>query len=203
MTTLPEIGDLAPSFEVDTLRGHIHFPEYAAGNWCILFAHPANFTSAWAMFSAYIAMKERALDARNVKLVGLSNEALRTNHDWSDKARRFIGIYLKGPVIEDLDFRIAQMYGLASGRRPQAGLNRLALIIDPQGVIQLIINRPLPNIEDALTEIEKELDRLQGFSKASANTQPNELEVKEQPDVILGDFQPKIAYFPKKNLKLN
>jgi peroxiredoxin (alkyl hydroperoxide reductase subunit C) len=134
-------------------------------------------------------------------VLALSNEVLRPNNDWSDKARRFIGIRLKAPVIEDLDFRIARMYGLASGRRPQQGLERLALIIDPTGIVRLIIHRPLPNIEDALTEITRELDRLQGYPIAEPSL--DNTEVLEQPDRILGEYQPKIAYFPKKKLDLN
>ena len=36
-------------------------------------------------------------------MLGLSNEPIRHNL-WSDRARRYVGIYLKAPVIEDLDF---------------------------------------------------------------------------------------------------
>src|SRR5690349_5085110 len=107
---LPEVGDPAPAFEVQTSKGLVRFPGFSEGCWCIFFAHPANFTSAWAMFSAFLAMKERWLNERNTKVLALSNESLRPNNDWSDKARRFIGIYLKAPVIEDLDFSIARMY---------------------------------------------------------------------------------------------
>jgi peroxiredoxin (alkyl hydroperoxide reductase subunit C) len=196
---LPQVGDLAPTFEVHTSKGVVHFPDYSDGCWCIFFAHPANFTSAWTMFSAFLAMKERWLNERNTKVLALSNESLRPNNDWSDKARRFIGIYLKAPVIEDLDFRIAKMYGLASGRRPQQGCDRLAVIIDPEGIVRLIIHRPLPNIESALLDIERELDRLQG-KIVDENVAPTlELEeVSEQSDAQSLDYKTKPAHFPRK-----
>ncbi len=202
---LPEVGDSAPSFEVQTSKGVVKFPEYSQGCWCIFFAHPANFTSAWTMFSAFLAMKERWLHERNTKVLALSNESLRSNSDWSDKARRFIGIYLKAPVIEDLDFQLANVFGLASGRRPQQGCDRLALIIDPEGIIRLIIHRPLPNIESALLDIERELDRLQGKIVAENQAAPAlELaEVTEQSDAAGLRYKPKPAHFSKKKLSQN
>jgi peroxiredoxin 2/4 len=202
---LPEVGDPAPSFEVQTSKGLVKFPEYSHGCWCIFFAHPANFTSAWTMFSAFLAMKERWLNERNTKVLALSNESLRSNSDWSDKARRFIGIYLKAPVIEDLDFQIANVFGLASGRRPQQGCDRLALIIDPEGIIRMIIYRPLPNIESALLDIERELDRLQGKIVVENQVVP-ELEIEavvEQSDAEGLKYKPKPAHFPKKKLSQN
>lgn len=201
---LPQIGDFAPAFEVQTEKGLLQFPEYSQGCWCIFFAHPANFTSAWTMFSAFLAMKERWLNERNTKVLALTNETLRQNNQWADKARRFIGIYLRAPVIEDLDFHIAKLYGLASGRRPQQGCDRLALIIDPEGIVRLIIHRPLPNIESALLDIERELDRLQG--KVSENEADRQLEpygVEELSDAMGRLYKAEPAYFSKKKINPN
>jgi alkyl hydroperoxide reductase subunit AhpC len=197
LPNLPQIGDFAPSFEFETSKGPVHFPEYSAGCWCVFFAHPANFTSAWTMFSAFLAKKERWLNERNTKVLALSNEPIRQN-DWSDKARRFIGIYLKAPVLEDLDFRIAQLYGLASGRRPQLGCERLALVIDPEGIIRMIVNRPLPNIESALLDIESQLDHLQGLTnKPESLRVPEAIELS---DAIGQLYKPRPAYLHRKKL---
>ncbi len=200
---LPQIGDLAPAFEFESPRGVLRFPEYSAGCWCVFFAHPANFTSAWAMFSAFLAMKERWLNERNTRVLALSNEPIGQN-DWSDKARRFIGIYLKAPVVEDLDFRIASRYGLASGRRPQPGLDRLALIIDPEGIIRLIINRPLPNIETAILDIQTEFDRLLGNAPPKPPLLlPGYQETLERSDASDLPYKPKPAHFSRKKLHSN
>ncbi len=149
------------------------------------------------MFSAFLAKKERWLNERNTKVLALSNEPIRQN-DWSDKARRFIGIYLKAPVIEDLDFRIAKLYGLASGRRPQLGCERLALVIDPEGIVRMIVNRPLLNIEGALLDIESQLDHLQGLTN-----KPQPLDISEA--IELSDatgqlYKPRPAYLHRKKL---
>jgi alkyl hydroperoxide reductase subunit AhpC len=158
---LPIEGHLAPAFIAETQRGTIHFPDYAKGHWCIFFAHPANFTSAWMMFNTFMVLKERWFDAQNTKLIGLANEAVRQD-DWSDKVRRYIDIYLKAPLIEDPENRIARLYGLSIGRKLNARLNRVAFIIDPEGVIRLVIERPIDGIEFAIRKLQFELNRLQG-----------------------------------------
>lgn len=200
---LPEVGDIAPSFEVETAKGTVRFPEYSNGCWCVFFAHPANFTSCWAMFSAFLGKKERWLNDRNTKVLALCNEELPSDNEWSEKARRFIGIYMNAPVIEDLDFRIARMFGLASGRRPQPGLERLALIIDPEGIIRMIIDRPLPNIVESLDILALELDRLQGLSPASDHTVQFTTEAYDQTDLADGAFVARPAHFSKKTFGIN
>ncbi|MBP6827043.1 MAG: redoxin domain-containing protein [Saprospiraceae bacterium] len=201
---MPQTGDPAPVFECLTPQGPILFPEYSRGYWCVFFAHPANFTSAWTMFSAFLAKKERWLNERNTKVLALSTESMRQN-DWSDKARRFIGIHLKAPVLEDLDFTIANLYGMASGRRPQPGCNRLAFIIDPEGIIRHIITRPLmPNIESALMDLEVLFDRLQGNLTEDFNAAPLEpVGAVEQSDATGKRYKAKAAHFPKKKISPN
>lgn len=201
---LPEVGDIAPFFEVQTEKGLVRFPEFNDGRWCVFFAHPANFTSAWTMFSAFLAIKERWLTERNTRILALSNESIRQNN-FSDMARRYLGIYLKAPVIEDLDFTIANLYGMASTRRPRAGCDRLAYVIDPEGVIRMIITRPLlPNIESALEEIEKKLDRLQrNLSEQDQEILSEKLETTEQSDAVSKRYKPKPAHFSKKKIHPN
>lgn len=203
---LPNIGDQAPGFEFDTPKGLTRFPDYCAGCWCIFFAHPANFTSAWRMYSTFLALKERWFNARNTKLLALSNEPVRQN-DWSDKVRRYIGIYLKAPVIEDLDFSLANLYGMASGRRKQAGFDRLAIIIDPEGAIRLILHNPLPSIENAIIDLEHQLDLLQGKCEVPVENpvfKPLHLsEIEEKADANDKEYKPKPAYFRRNKINPN
>jgi len=202
---LPRVGEAAPPFEVRTQKGLVRFPEFSKGRWCIFFAHPANFTSAWRMYSNFLELKERWLNERNTKLLVLSNETIRHN-DWSDIVRRYIGIFLKAPVIEDPDFRIANLYGMASGRRLHPPFDRLLYIIDPDGIIRLILHRPLASIQNAINELEKELTRLQDNTSAgnpNASATPLELlETTEQSDATDG-YKPRPAYFQNKGIILN
>ncbi|MDX2134047.1 MAG: redoxin domain-containing protein [Saprospiraceae bacterium] len=207
---LPQVGDLAPTFSISSSKGRIDFPQYCRNCWCVLFAHPANFTSAWEMYSAFLALKERWLDERNTKFIALSNEPLKHNSAWSDKARRYLGIYLKTPVIEDLDFRIANLYGIASGRRPVKSFDRLAFIIDPMGVIRMIINRPLPNIETAILTIQQAFDQLRSNDMAhKIDANLNDLsrqpipEVSDIPEGNPQSWRMKPAYFRRSSLIWN
>lgn len=159
------------------------------------------------MYSSFLALKERWFDARNTKLLALSNEPIRQN-DWSDKVRRYIGIYLKAPIIEDLDFSLATLYGMASGRRRhQPGYDRLIYIIDPEGIIRLIIYNPLKNIEKDIADLELELNRMQGYTSAEMDVPALEslevLDATERSDATINAYKPKPAYFKKKKVNLN
>ncbi|MBL7804947.1 MAG: redoxin domain-containing protein [Saprospiraceae bacterium] len=208
--SLPGVGDPAPLFEVRTEKGMIRFPEYSQGCWTVFFAHPANFTTAWRMYSTLLALKESWFNARNTKLIALSNEPIRHN-EWSDKVRRYIGIYLKAPVIEDLDFSIATLYGMASGRRRhQPGYDRLVYIIDPQGIIRLIIYNPLKNIEKDIADLEKQIKRLIGYEGPELETADEDQQVKEtalesteRSDATINAYKPRPAYFKKDKINLN
>ncbi|MEQ1747405.1 MAG: redoxin domain-containing protein [Saprospiraceae bacterium] len=201
---LPQVGDMAPPFEVLTEKGMVRFPEFSKGSWCVFFAHPANFTSAWRMYSNFLAMKERWLQERNAKLLALSNQSARQS-DWTDVVRRYIGIFLKAPVIEDRDNRISALYGMSPSRRIVPPNHRLLYIIDPEGIIRLIVNRPLASIQTAMADLEAELDRLQR-NLPQAVAVPNRLEqmiaVPEGADVQAGK-KPKPAYFRSNKFALN
>ncbi|TNE51039.1 MAG: redoxin domain-containing protein [Bacteroidetes bacterium] len=203
---LPKVGDAAPYFEIETQKGLVRFPEFTKGYWCIFFAHPANFTSAWRMYSNFLAMKERWLNERNTKLLVLANEAIRHN-DWSDIVKRYLGIFLKAPVIEDHDHSIALKYGLATGRKIAPPNDRLLYIIDPDGIIRLILHRPLASIQTAIADLERALDRLQGNAgqedTAALSAAEQLLAPLEQSDVTAEDYKPRPAYFQRTKINLN
>jgi peroxiredoxin (alkyl hydroperoxide reductase subunit C) len=202
---LPKIGDRAPQFEVLTPKGLVSFPEFSQGYWCIFFAHPANFTSAWRMYSNFLAMKERWLNERNTKLLVLANESIRQN-DWSDIVRRYLGIFLKAPVIEDPEHTIAKLYGMATGRRITPPTDRLLYIIDPEGIIRLILRRPLASIQTTITDLERALDHLQGNTSLDKvvplDAVAQLLDAADQLDGKDG-YKPKPAYFGRTKINLN
>ena len=200
---LPSIGQIAPPFEANTQKGLISFPDYSQGNWCILFAHPANFTSAWVMYSTLISMKERFFTQRNTKLLAVGNENLYKN-GFSDKVRRYIGIVLKAPVIDDSNYQISNLYGMASRRHREQDHGRLAFILDPEGIIRAIIENPQPSIETAIRNIELGFDQLQGVEHAKKEPPKFDLNpVEERPDTNKLILPTVPAYFNKDNLLKN
>lgn len=205
---LPQIGQLAPPFEALTNRGPIPFPaDFSDGQWCIFFAHPANFTGAWVMYSTFLALKEKYFNDRNCRLLGLCSEPIGPDSDssWAEKVKRYVGIYLKAPVVEDLNRAISSKYGMVSGRRKTPGHDRVAFIIDPQGLIRGIIKSPF-TLQSVVHDLEKTLDKLQGLAKPEvAPPDPRFLmQSQEKPDASpTAAYHPKPAYFPKKELDLN
>ncbi|MFN4079470.1 MAG: redoxin domain-containing protein [Saprospiraceae bacterium] len=201
-TILPQVGDPAPPFEAMSSKGLISFPAYCKDCWCVLFAHPANFTSAWYMYSTFLGLKERWFNQRNTKMLAVANEPIRQN-EWSDKVRRYIGIYLHSPVIEDTDFRVSNLYGIANVRRKIPGFDRLAFIIDPDGVIRVALNYPLSSIEFALSELAVELDRLQGRKTFGSGV----LDPLDPSNIVVETSDPEAARKPKaayfSNTKIN
>lgn len=157
---LPREGDPAPPFIAQTLKGTIHFPEDFRGSWCVFFCHPANFTNSWRMYSDYLKQKERWLQERNTRLLVLSNQTV-CGDLWKDLVCRYLSLCLGAPIIEDTDNSIANLYGMSTGQQMSPPYHRLLYIIDPEGIIRLIVCRPLLSIQQSLTNIAEKLEQLQ------------------------------------------
>ena len=186
----------------------MQFPaDFLDGQWTIFFAHPANFTGAWVMYSTFLALKEKNFNDRKTNLLGLCSEPIGTENDgnWAEKVKRYVGIYLKAPVVEDLNRSISSLYGMVSGRRKTAGHDRVAYIIDPKGIIRSIIQGPF-TLQSVVDDLEKTLDKLQGLAKPeAAPPDPRFLQLsQERPDASpTVPYEPQPAHFPKKELNLN
>ena len=115
--TMPRIGDKAPEFKAVTTQGEINFPSDYAGNWVILFSHPADFTPVCTSEFMTFAYLEEKFYKANCKLVGLSVDGLYSHIAWlrtiKDKIK-FNGmenIEVRFPLIEDITMDVAKKYG--------------------------------------------------------------------------------------------
>jgi peroxiredoxin (alkyl hydroperoxide reductase subunit C) len=79
---MPRIGEKAPAFKAVTTQGEINFPEQYAGNWVILFSHPADFTPVCTSEFMTFASMEDEFAKLNCKLVGLSVDGLYSHIAW-------------------------------------------------------------------------------------------------------------------------
>jgi len=82
LIAMPRIGDAAPEFKAVTTQGPINFPADFAGNWVILFSHPADFTPVCTSEFMTFAHMERQFADVNCKLVGLSIDGLFSHIAW-------------------------------------------------------------------------------------------------------------------------
>lgn len=146
---MPRIGDAAPKFKAVTTQGNINFPEDYAGNWVILFSHPADFTPVCTSEFMTFASMEKQFDQANCKLVGLSVDGLYSHIAWLRTIKEKIeyrgmkNVEVKFPLIEDITMEVAKKYGMMMPGESNTKAVRAVFFIDPKGIIRTIIYYPL------------------------------------------------------------
>lgn len=146
---MPRIGDKAPSFKAVTTQGEINFPDQYAGQWVILFSHPADFTPVCTSEFMTFASMEKQFEEANCKLVGLSVDGLYSHIAWLRTIREKIeykgmkNIEVKFPLIEDITMEVAKKYGMIQPGESNTKAVRAVFYIDPKGVIRAIVYYPL------------------------------------------------------------
>ncbi len=147
--SMPRIGDKAPAFKAVTTQGEINFPEQYAGNWVILFSHPADFTPVCTSEFMTFASLEGKFEELNCKLVGLSVDGLYSHIAWLRTIKEKIeykgmkNVEVKFPLIEDITMDVAKRYGMIQPGESNTKAVRAVFVIDPKGIIRTIIYYPL------------------------------------------------------------
>jgi peroxiredoxin 2/4 len=146
---MPRIGDKAPEFTAVTTQGPINFPQDYAGQWVILFSHPADFTPVCTSeFMTFASMEEKFAKV-NTKLVGLSVDGLYSHIAWLRTIKEKIefkgmkNVEVRFPLIEDITMEVATKYGMMMPGESSTKAVRAVFFIDPAGVIRTIIYYPL------------------------------------------------------------
>ncbi len=149
ITAMPRIGEKAPSFKAVTTQGEINFPEQYAGNWVILFSHPADFTPVCTSEFMTFASMESKFDEANCKLVGLSVDGLYSHIAWLRTIHEKIeykgmkNVEVKFPLIEDITMEVAKKYGMIQPGESNTKAVRAVFFIDPKGIVRAMIYYPL------------------------------------------------------------
>ena len=175
VVSMPRIGDKAPNFKAVTTQGKINFPSDYAGEWVILFSHPADFTPVCTSEFMTFAHLEDKFKKANCKLVGLSIDGLYSHIAWlrtiKDKIK-FNGmknIEVKFPLIEDISMNVAKKYGMIQPGESETQAVRAVFFIDPKGMIRAIIYYPL-SLGRNFDEIYRALVAMQTSDKFSVAT---------------------------------
>tara|TARA_R110002012_G_scaffold242788_1_gene417176 strand:- start:9985 stop:10704 length:720 start_codon:yes stop_codon:yes gene_type:complete len=173
--SMPRIGDNAPEFKAITTQGDISFPEDYAGEWVILFSHPADFTPVCTSEFMTFAHLENKFAKANCKLVGLSIDGLYSHIAWLRTIKEKIEfngmkhIEVKFPLIEDITMEVAKKYGMIQPGESKTQAVRAVFFIDPKGIIRAIIYYPL-SLGRNFDEIYRALIALQTSDKFSVAT---------------------------------
>jgi len=146
---MPRIGDPAPAFTAVTTQGPITFPADYAGQWVILFSHPADFTPVCTSEFMTFATLQGEFAAMNTQLVGLSVDGLFSHIAWLRTIKEKItfrdmkDVEVTFPLIEDITMSVARAYGMIMPGEDSTKAVRAVFFIDPTGTIRAIIYYPL------------------------------------------------------------
>jgi len=160
------INDTAPDFEADSTEGLIRFHEWVGSSWAVLFSHPKDFTPVCTTELGYMAKIKPEFDRRNVKVIGLSVDAMGEHTRWRHDIEETQGYALNYPLISDSEYKVSKLYGMlpasATGdpakRTPAENQTvRNVFIIGPDKKIKLILVYPMTtgrNFDEVLRVID-------------------------------------------------
>lgn|SRR5699024_1405554 len=170
-SSLPLIGDKAPSFEVTTTHGTIRLEDYK-GSWLILFSHPADFTPVCT--TEFIAFQEIYPELRkmNTELLGLSIDSIHSHIAWVRNIEEKFGVKIEFPVIADLNKDVASKFGMIMPEGKSTETSRAVFIIDGEQIVRAIIYYPLSTGRN-MSEILRLIEALQTSDQHSVATPAN------------------------------
>jgi alkyl hydroperoxide reductase subunit AhpC len=176
-----QIGETAPDFEADTTEGHIRFHDWIGNSWAVLFSHPKDFTPVCTTELGYMARIKPEFDKRNVKIIGLSIDAVGDHGRWANDIKETQGTAPNYPIIGDPDLRIAKLWNMlpaaasgdASKRTAADNMTvRNVFVIGPDKKIKLILVYPMSTGRN-FDEVLRVLDSIQLTSKYKVATPVN------------------------------
>jgi alkyl hydroperoxide reductase subunit AhpC len=184
------IGDTAPDFAAETTEGRIRFHEWIGDKWAVLFSHPKDFTPVCTTELGYMARIKPEFDKRNVRIIGLSVDAVGDHDRWVNDIKETQGYAPNYPLIGDSDFNVSKLYAMmpasAAGdpaRRTPADNQavRNVFVVGPDKKIKLILVYPMTTGRN-FDEILRVIDSLQLTAKHKVATPVN---WKQGEDVII------------------
>ena len=176
-----QLGDVVPDFTQDSTEGPIHFYDWAGESWVVLFSHPKDFTPVCTTELGAVAKLKPEFDKRNVKVLGLSVDALDNHKGWAADIEETQGAKLNFPVIADSDHKVSDLYDMIHPNASDTMTVRWVFIIGADKKVKLIITYPASTGRN-FDEILRVIDSLQLTANYSVATPVN---WKEGEDVII------------------
>jgi alkyl hydroperoxide reductase subunit AhpC len=184
------LGDIAPDFTQQSTVGPLHFHEWLGNSWGVLFSHPKDFTPVCTTELGTVAKLKGEFDKRNVKVIGLSVDAVTDHERWANDIKETQGAAPNYPILADADFKVATLYdmlpagvsGDAAKRTPADNQTvRNVFVIAPDKKVRLILVYPMATGRN-FDEILRVIDSLQLTDKHKVATPAN---WKQGDDVII------------------
>jgi alkyl hydroperoxide reductase subunit AhpC len=175
------LGDVVPDFEADTTEGRIKFHDWIGDSWAVLFSHPKDFTPVCTTELGYMANAKPEFDKRDVKIIGLSVDALDNHEAWAKDIEETQGTAPNYPIISDDDYNVSKLYGMlpaetsgdAAGRTPADNQTvRNVFVIAPDKTLKLVLVYPMTTGRN-FDEVLRVIDSLQLTAKHKVATPVN------------------------------
>jgi alkyl hydroperoxide reductase subunit AhpC len=175
------LGDTAPDFTAETTEGTINLYDYLGDSWGVLFSHPKDFTPVCTTELGAVAKLKPEFDKRNVKVLGLSVDALDNHKGWAADIEETQGAKLNFPVIADTDHKVSDLYDMIHPNANDTLTVRSVFIIGADKKVKLIITYPASTGRN-FDEILRVIDSLQLTANFQVATPVN---WKDGEDVII------------------
>ena len=141
-TSIPRIGEPAPSFEIETTHGMISSESYK-GKWFILFSHPSDFTPVCTTEFIGFQRIYPELKQLNTELIGLSIDSVHSHIAWVRNIEEKFNVKIEFPIIADLNKEVAIKYGMLMAGNQSTEASRAVFVVDEKQVIRAMIYYPL------------------------------------------------------------
>jgi peroxiredoxin 2/4 len=140
---IPLLGVQAPSFTAESTTGTLNFPGDFGSNWKILFSHPKDFTPVCSSELLELAYHQENFSRLGVNIAVISTDILSQHFTWKAALEE---IAYKGkdpvkigfPLIEDNNYRVANLYGMIHSAESRDQNVRGVFIIDPENKVRSI-----------------------------------------------------------------
>ena len=164
-----QLGDTAPDFTAHSTQGEIRFHDWIGDSWCVLFSHPKDFTPVCTTELGYMAGLEAQFAKRNVKIIGLSVDAVDDHERWLNDIEDVTGHRPSYPLIGDPSLSVAKLFGMLGAAVSGSASTRSAMdnatvrnvyVIGPDKKVKLTIAYPMTTGRN-FDEILRVIDSLQ------------------------------------------
>lgn len=186
MRGLPRLNEPAPEFEARTTHGNKRLSDYR-NRWLMLFSHPADFTPVCTTEFIAFAHSFDDFKKRSVELLGLSIDSVYSHLAWVRMIQEKFGVEIPFPIIEDIDMRVANLYGMIHPQASTTQAVRALFLIDPRGILRAMLYYPLTSGR-SIPEILRLIDSLQTVDAngvaTPANWQPGEKVIIPAPKTV-------------------
>jgi len=150
----PDVGDVAPPFQLRDADGVEHSLSAAAGSWLALYFYPKDDTPGCTIEACEFRDAERALQEAGAIVWGVSPDDEASKAAFRDKFQ------LNFPILADVGHHVAEAYGVwgerTVGDRTFTGTHRVTFLINPQGRVARVWGSVTPtgHAAEVLAEIE-------------------------------------------------